>query len=95
MQITDVKIRKLIVSDNPMKAVVSIVVNDSIAIHDIKVIENKGNTFIAMPSRIDPNGVFRDSVHPLNAEIRKQITDVILDAYKKELEAYIIKTAKC
>ena len=37
MQITDIKIRKFF-DEGPMKAIVSVTLNDCLAVHDIKVI---------------------------------------------------------
>ena len=69
MQITDIKIRKFF-DDGPMKAVVSVTFNDALAVHDIKVIHARERYFIVMPSRKNPDGTYRDIVHPINSEFR-------------------------
>ncbi|MCM1507566.1 MAG: septation regulator SpoVG [Ruminococcus flavefaciens] len=84
MEITDVKIRK-IMSESRLKAVVSITIDDMFAVHDIKVVQGDERLFVAMPSRKDENGVFRDIVHPISASSRKVFEDVILEAYSKQL----------
>lgn len=91
MKITDVKIRKLL-DESRMKAIVSVTFNDAIAIHDIKVIQGDNKLFVAMPSRKDEQGIFRDIVHPINEEMRKHITDEVIEAYKKESAA---QSANC
>ena len=80
MQITDVRVRK-VASQNRMKAIASITIDDVFVIHDIKVIESQNGLFIAMPSRKTPNGEFKDIAHPINAETREKIQKAILDAY--------------
>lgn len=50
MQITDVRVRK-VASQNRMKAIASITIDDVFVIHDIKVIESDKGLFIAMPSK--------------------------------------------
>ena len=50
MTITDIKIRKII-PDGRLRAVISITVDDQIAIHDIKVVQGDARLFVAMPSR--------------------------------------------
>ncbi len=85
MNITDIKIRKLI-TEGRLRAIVSITVDDTIAIHDIKVIEGPSRLFVAMPSRRDDNGVFRDIVHPIKPEARLEIEQIILKAYEEQLE---------
>lgn len=61
--ITDIKIR-LVNADSKLKAVASIVIDDCIAIHDIKILSGEGGDFIAMPSRKTPDGTYRTSFTP-------------------------------
>ncbi len=84
MTITDIRIRKLM-NDGRLRAVISITVDDMIAIHDIKVIEGPNRLFVAMPSRREENGTFRDVVHPISAEAREYLETSILEAYEKEV----------
>ncbi|MBE6850604.1 MAG: septation regulator SpoVG [Ruminococcus sp.] len=84
MEITDIKIRKII-TEGRLRAVVSITVDHMLAVHDIKVVQGDERLFIAMPSRKDENGIFRDIVHPILPESRKMIEESILDAYQKHL----------
>ncbi len=85
MTITDIKIRKII-PDGRLRAVISITVDDQIAIHDIKVVQGETRLFVAMPSRRDENGAFRDIVHPISPEARQSIESQILDAYTRHIE---------
>lgn len=84
MEITDIKIRKII-TEGRLRAVVSITLDHMLAVHDIKVVQGDERLFIAMPSRKDENGVFRDIVHPILPEGRKMIEESVLDAYQKHL----------
>ena len=84
MEITDVKIRK-IMSDGRLRAVVSVTIDDMFAVHDIKVVQGDERLFVAMPSRKDENGVFRDIVHPISPSARKLFEEDILDAYERQL----------
>ena len=86
MQITDIKIRKFF-EDGPMKAVVSVTFDDCLAVHDIKVIYARDRYFIVMPSRKNPDGTYRDIVHPINAEFRAMLEDAVIDAYHVQLVA--------
>ena len=81
MNITDIRIRKLL-NDGRLRAVVSITVDDMLAIHDIKVIEGEKGLFIAMPSRKAADGEYRDIAHPINSNTRDTIQRVILDKYE-------------
>lgn len=84
MQITDIKIRKLI-PEGRLRAVVSITVDGQLAVHDIKVIQGDERLFVAMPSRKDESGIFRDIVHPISPEARVSIEGEILEAYQNRL----------
>ncbi len=84
MKITDIKIRKFF-DEGPMKAVVSITLDDCLAIHDIKVIYAREKFFIVMPSRKNPDGTYRDIVHPINSEFRKALEEAVIDAYHVQL----------
>lgn len=80
MEITGIKIKKL-ATDNKMKAIASITIDDCFAIHDIKVIENEDKVFVAMPNKRLKDGTFKDVAHPINFETRANIEKIIIDAY--------------
>ena len=86
MNITDIRIRK-IDKEGKMKAVVSITIDDVFVVHDIKVIEGEKGLFIAMPSRRNAEGEYRDVAHPINSETRKYIQDLVMDKYEEMLTA--------
>lgn len=85
MKITSVKIRKVEREGSRMKGIASVVVDDAIAIHDIRIIEGDNGLFIAMPSRKTPVGEYRDIAHPINSATRSNIQEIVLDAYEKVL----------
>ena len=82
MQITDIRIRRTY-QDTRLKALVSVTVGGDLAVHDIKIIEGPERLFVAMPSRKDENGTFRDVTHPITAEARNALEDAILEAYQR------------
>lgn len=82
MDISDIKIRKTI-TEGRLRAIVSITIEDTLAVHDIKIVQGDERLFVAMPSRKDESGVFRDIVHPISPSARQLIEDQILDAYKR------------
>ena len=84
--ITDVKIRMVNAENSKLRAVASIIIDDCLALHDIKIIEGNDGEFIAMPSRKTPSGEFKDIAHPINTETRELMRNVILKAYKHSLE---------
>ena len=70
-----------------MKAIASVTFNDCLAVHDIKVIYARERFFIVMPSRKNPDGTYRDIVHPINAEFRAALEEAVIDAYHVQLVA--------
>ncbi len=86
MQITDIKIRKFF-EEGPMKAVASVTVDDCLAVHDIKVIYAREKFFIVMPSRKNPDGSYRDIVHPINSQFRTELERAVIDSYHAQLIA--------
>lgn len=81
MNITDVKIRKVGNSEGKLKAIASIVIDNSIAIHDIRIIDGDKGLFIGMPARKFSDGEFNDIAHPVNTETRVMLQDMILTKY--------------
>ena len=86
MKITNVRIRKIF-DEDPMRAVVSVTFDDSLVIHDIKIIHARENYFIVMPSRKLQDGTYRDIAHPINMDFRGKLEKAILDAYTVHLAA--------
>ena len=83
MQITDIRIRKIEKEGSRMKGIASIVLDDSFAVHDIRIIQGDKGLFIAMPSRKTATGGYRDIAHPINPETRSMFEKEILEAYDK------------
>lgn len=85
MNVTEIRIRKLY-DDPRLKALVSVTIDRDLAVHDIKVIQGPGRLFVAMPSRRDENGAFRDIAHPITPAARKILEGEILAGYQQALE---------
>ncbi len=85
MEISDIKIRKTM-QEGRLRAVVSITIDNAIAIHDIKLVQGDERMFVAMPSRREESGVFRDIIHPISSTIREEIEERILSAYNDYIQ---------
>lgn len=85
MNITDIRIRKLM-QEGRLRAVVSITLENAVAVHDIKIVQGDDRLFVAMPSRKDETGGYRDIVHPISAEARSIIESSILQTYHEQAE---------
>lgn len=83
MEITNVRIFKAN-HKGPVLAYANITLEDYFIIRGIKLIETKkSGRFLAMPSRrIEPNKrIYRDLCHPLNADVREDITKTVFSVY--------------
>ena len=87
MEITGVQIT--LVSEENLKAYVSITLDDCFVIHDLKIIRTKEKMFVAMPSKFDKHKkIFRDIAHPVNQESRKKIQDEVFKHYHDTLQNF-------
>ena len=86
MKVTSVKVKKIEKENSRMKGIASILLDDMIAIHDIRIISGDNGLFVAMPSRKTATGDYRDRVHPISQEARDVIEGAILEEYNKPEE---------
>ncbi|MDR2532831.1 MAG: septation regulator SpoVG [Oscillospiraceae bacterium] len=86
MEINDIRIRKVL-QDGRLRAVVSLTIDNAVAVHDIKLVQGDDRMFVAMPSRRDEAGMFRDIIHPINPEARNLLETSILKAYDEYISA--------
>lgn len=87
MEITSVNVRRIEKENSRMKGIASILIDDSFAVHDIRIIEGDNGVFIAMPSRKTATGGYRDIAHPINPEVREMFEKAILAEYEKQPES--------
>ncbi len=94
MEITSIRVKREEREGSHMKGRASIVIDNGLAIHNIRIIDGKNGLFIAMPSTSreveneegETLTVHRDIVHPINSEIRAMFEEKILKAYEEAKE---------
>ena len=86
MKITSVNVRKIEKEGSRMKGIASVLIDESFAVHDIRIIEGDNGLFIAMPSRKTATGEYKDVCHPINPDVRSLFTDAILNEYNNTTE---------
>jgi stage V sporulation protein G len=84
MEITEVRVFP--VSEEKLKAYVTITLDGCFVIRDLKVIHGNTGLFIAMPAKRRKDGTFKDIAHPLNSETRERMERQILAEYDRELK---------
>ena len=82
MKVTSVNIKKI---DNQeiLNALATILLDDSLAIHNLKLIQGNNGLFIAFPNYKGTNDKYYDIVHPIVGELRKEIETEIISQYNK------------
>lgn len=83
MKITSVNVHRIQKEGSRMKGIASVLLDDSFAVHDIRIIEGDKGLFIAMPSKKTNSGEYRDVAHPINPEVRAMFEEEILKAYNE------------
>jgi stage V sporulation protein G len=83
MDVTEVKVFP--VSEDKLKAYVTITLDNSFVVRDLKIIQGKTGFFVAMPSKKRKDGTYRDMAHPLNQETRQMIEARVMDEYEREI----------
>ena len=63
------------------KAFVDLVVEDSLVIKGIRVVEGEKGLFVAMPKEDGKDGKWYSVVVPLKREIKDEIEKIVLEAY--------------
>ncbi len=82
MRITEVKVLP-VDGDEKLKAYVTIKLDDSFVIRDMKVIKGTTGYFVAMPAKKMKDGTYRDLVHPLDKPTRQMLEDLIMSEFHK------------
>lgn len=86
MEVTDIKIR-LVSQKEQLRAFATVVFDSVLVVHNIKIVSTGDKLIIAMPSRQVHNGEYKDIVHPITSSFRNLLSQKIIEAYTKELEA--------
>ncbi len=86
MKITDVRVRlvkKSEIGNEKLRAYADITFDDVFVIHGLKVVYGQKGMFVAMPCKKMANGEFKDIAHPINQDLRTEISTVVLAAYEE------------
>lgn len=88
MKITDVKIFKA-KQRGPVLAYANVILDNKFIIRGITLIEKGEKRYISMPARRLRNEEksYRDICHPLNSDVRNELTEKVFDAYDEFIES--------
>ena len=82
MRISNIKVLP-VDGDKVLKAFVTIEIEGSLVIRDLKVINGKNGLFVAMPAKRMKDGTYWDLVHPIDSRAREKLEESVLSEYKK------------
>lgn len=82
MLITSIQMTRRENSGTKMQGLATIILDDMIAIKEIKILCADGKYFLAMPSRPTKVGTFKDMVHPINASVREAFENLLIVGYE-------------
>jgi len=82
----DVRAYPIAEPKNNTLAFASVTINDTFAVHGIRVMDSEKGKFAAMPSMKDRDGTYRDVCHPVTGDLRKQLNAAVLQAYEEALQ---------
>ena len=86
MEMTDIRVRR-VEGEGKLKAYVTVTFDNCFVVHNIKVIEGRSGTFIAMPSRRTKSGEYKDVAHPINSDFRNLLQEKVLEAFRSAPES--------
>ncbi len=93
MLISEVKVLP-VQGDDKLKAFVSIKIDDSLIIRDMKIIKGATGLFVAMPAKRMKDGTYWDLVHPLDKATRVMLEEKILDEYNRVCKDAVVDTVE-
>lgn len=87
MKITEVQIFKA-KKRGPVLAYANVILDNQFIIRGITLLEKAEKRYLSMPARKLTNGErhYRDMCHPLNGDVREEITEEVFTAYDKFVE---------
>ena len=78
-------------ADKPIKAFADVVIDDSVVIHGIGVVENEKGRHISMPHSMwtnkDGEKINRDIAHPISSSARNLMQTAVFEAYDNAVNA--------
>ena len=85
IEITEVRVT--LKSQGRLRALCSVTFAGVFVARGIKVIEGPDRFFLAMPSRRESDGKFRDICHPIDTPFRCWLERQVVEAYLRKVEA--------
>ena len=85
MKVTDIRIQIFKSPKTNLKALSTVILDDSLVLKDLRIFSTEKGDFVGMPSVKGPNGDWHEVVTLINTELKNQINNYVLRAYHDEL----------
>ena len=76
-------------TNSPVKAFVTVIIDNAFAVHGIKIIESKNELFVEMPSHTYKHSgygiTYTDVFHAVSEEAREVLNQKIIDCYEETI----------
>jgi stage V sporulation protein G len=82
MEVTEIRV--FLAEEDRLKAYVTVTFDNCFVVRDLKVIHGNNGLFVAMPSKKKKDGTYKDIAHPIHADFRNYLENLILEKYHDE-----------
>lgn len=82
MEVTEIRV--FLADEDRLKAYVTVTFDNCFVVRDLKVIYGNNGLFVAMPSKKKKDGTYKDIAHPIHADFRNYLENLILEKYNDE-----------
>ena len=83
MKITEVRVT--LKDEERLRGFANVTFDDAFVVRGMKIIRGNDGYFVAMPSRKRPDGTHQDIAHPINAAMRQELEEKVIEAFEAEL----------
>ena len=88
------EIKKVFNDNDNLKAVANVIFDDCFIVKNLRVTEGNKGLFVSMPSRRNVNGEYTEICFPLSPELRHDLSETVLQAYKQALDSLAVAANK-
>lgn len=91
MEITNIIFERLNPQESGICAILTLVIDDKLKVHKVKVVNGKKGLFVAFPYISIQNNDnaqerrFIDLVEPTSSAVREELSNLVLNAYKERI----------
>jgi stage V sporulation protein G len=78
----DIKLYPIPDSKNKTKAFANVIIDDTVTINAVRVVESEKGIHVFMPQSQDSGGNLHDIAFPINGDLRKALNKAVLDKYE-------------